>query len=94
MDDRPRLFLLAARPVLASGALNGTLHEVMRYARALYVLSAMTGRALLLPDDVTVHGVQDGTPYTFTRTWTRFVGVQEAVCVSPLPLSRSVKVPD
>jgi len=52
----------------------------------LYVLSAVSGRALLLPDDVTVHGVQDGTPYSFSRTFTRFVGIEQAV-VRPLSLS-------
>ncbi|GAA5856933.1 hypothetical protein JCM9279_003600 [Rhodotorula babjevae] len=72
-------FYSRRRPVLASGPLNGTIHEVLRYARSLYVLSAVSGRALLLPDDVTVHGVQDGTPYSFSRTFTRFVGIEQAV---------------
>ncbi|BGP44245.1 hypothetical protein JCM10450v2_000056 [Rhodotorula kratochvilovae] len=72
-------FYSRRRPILTSAPLNGTLHEVLRYARTLYVLSAATGRALLLPEKVTVYGVENGTPWTYTRSFTRFVGIQDAV---------------
>ncbi|GAA6053574.1 hypothetical protein JCM3770_005201 [Rhodotorula araucariae] len=72
-------FYSRRRPILTSGPLNGTLHEVLRYARTLYVFSAATGRALLLPHEVTVHGVENGTPWKYTRSFTRFVGIEAAV---------------
>ncbi|GAA5991407.1 hypothetical protein JCM10908_003298 [Rhodotorula pacifica] len=73
-------FYTTPRPVLTGQSIDAEIHAAAHYARLLHVLAVRMGWALQVPSGMTVHGKDDdGTEWTYTRDWTRFVSLEAAV---------------